>query len=74
MVYVTFDETDASRKEQVNVDIVGYEEAPHEAIKKLAIGGIKPIEDDDEENVVHIDHDHTIHCNRTVQFIRTQVN
>ena len=37
-VDVTFDETDGSHKEQVNVVIVGNKEAPHKAIKKLAIG------------------------------------
>ena len=60
-VDVTFDEIDGSQKEQVNVEIVGNEAAPHEAIKNLAIGEIKPIEDDNEESVVHIDHDTTIH-------------
>ena len=40
-VDVTFDETDGSQKEQVNVEIVGNEEAPHKAIKKLAIGESK---------------------------------
>ena len=40
-VDVTFDETDGSQKEQVNVENVGNEEAPHEAIKKLAIGEVK---------------------------------
>jgi len=60
-VDVIFDETNGSQKEQVNVEIVGNEEAPHKAIKKLAIGEIKPIKDDDEENVVHIYHDPTIH-------------
>jgi hypothetical protein len=60
---VTFDETDGSQKEQVNVEIVGNEEAPHKAIKKLAIGEIKPIEvqDEDEDTIVHVDHDPTIH-------------
>jgi hypothetical protein len=59
-VDVTFDETDGSQKEQVNVEIVG-KEAPHQAIKKLAIGEIKPVEDEDEDHVVHVDHDPTIH-------------
>ena len=44
VVDVTFDETDGSQKEQVNVEIVGKEEAPHKAIKRLAIGELKPIE------------------------------
>ena len=60
---MTFDETDGSQKEQVNVEIVGNEEAPHKAIKKLAIGEVKPIEvqDEDEDTIVHVDHDPTIH-------------
>ena len=61
MVDVTFDETDSSQKEQVNVEIVGNEEAPHKAIKKLAIGEVKPIEDEDDDNVVHVDLDLTTH-------------
>ena len=44
-VDVTFDETDGSQKEQINVEIVGNEKTPHKAIKKLAIGEVKPIED-----------------------------
>ena len=60
-VDVTFDETDGSQKEQVNVENVGNEEAPHEAIKKLAIGEVKPVEDEDEDHVVHDDLDPTIH-------------
>ena len=63
VVDVTFDETDGSQKEQVNVEIVGNEEAPHKAIKKLAIGEVKPIEvqDEYEDTIVHVDHDPTIH-------------
>jgi hypothetical protein len=60
-VDITFDETNGSQKEQVNVEVVSNEEAPHKAIKMLAIGEIKPIENDDEENIMHIDHDPTIH-------------
>ena len=60
---MTFDETDGSQKEKINVEIVGKEEAPHQAIKKLAIGEVKPIEvqDEDEDTIVHIDHDPTTH-------------
>ena len=51
---VTFDEFDDSQKEQVNESIVGNEESPCEAIKKLAIGEVKPIEaqnqDEDDED------------------------
>jgi hypothetical protein len=48
LVDMTFDETDSSQKEQVNVEIVGKEEAPHQAIKKLDIGEVKPIKAQDE--------------------------
>ena len=58
---VTFDETDGSQKEKVNVKIVGNEEAPNKAIKKLAIGEVKPIEDKDDDNIVHVDLDPTTH-------------
>ena len=61
VIDVTFDETDGSQKEQVNVENVGNEEAPHEAIKKLAIGEVKPVEDEDEDHLVHDDLDPTIH-------------
>ena len=62
-VDVTFDETDGSQKEQVNVEILGKEEAPHQAIKKLAIGDVKPIEsqDEDEDTIVPLHHDSTTH-------------
>ena len=60
-VDVTFDEDNGSQKEQINVENVGNEEAPHEAIKKLAIGEVKPVEDEDEDTIVHVDHDPTIH-------------
>ena len=58
---VTFGKTDGSQKEQVNVEIVGNEEAPHKAIKKLAIGEVKPIEDEDDDNIVHVNLDPTTH-------------
>ena len=61
VVDMTFDETDGSQKEQVNVEIVGNEEAPHKAIKKLAIDEVKPIEDEDYDNIVHVDLDPTTH-------------
>jgi hypothetical protein len=49
-VDVTFDESDVSQKEQVDNDIVGKEEPPHQAIKKLAIGEVRPVEDEDEDD------------------------
>ena len=64
-VDVTFDETDGSQKEQVNVEFVDNEEALQKAIKKLAIDEVKPIEaqdeDKDEDTIVYIDHDPTTH-------------
>jgi hypothetical protein len=58
---VTFDETDGSQKEQVNVDIVGKEEPSFQVIKKLATGEVKPVEDDDEYAQVQIIHDPFMH-------------
>ena len=60
-VDVTFDEIDGSQKEQVNVEIVGNEDAPHKAIKKLAIGEVKPIKDEDDDNIMHVDLDPATH-------------
>ena len=60
-VDVTFDEIDGSQKEQVNVEIVGNEEATHKAIKKLVIGEVKPIKDEDDDNIMHADLDPTAH-------------
>ena len=60
-VDVTFDETDGSQKEQVNVENVDNEEAPHKAIKKLAIGEVKPIKNEDDDNIMHVDLDPTTH-------------
>ena len=34
---------------------------PHKAIKKLAIGEVKSIEDEDDDNIVHVDLDPTTH-------------
>jgi hypothetical protein len=58
---VTFDETDDSQKEQVNVDIVGKEDPSSQVIKKLATGEVKPVEDDDEYAQVQIIHDPFMH-------------
>jgi hypothetical protein len=53
---VTFDESNGSQGEQVD-GVVGMEESPSKAIKKLAIGEIKPQEqgdqdDDDDDNML----------------------
>ena len=45
-VDVTFDESNGSQVEQVDSSIVGKEDPPCEAIKQLAIGDIRPQEDE----------------------------
>ena len=45
MVDVTFDESNGSQVEQVDSSVVGKEDPPCEAIKQLAIGDIRPQED-----------------------------
>jgi hypothetical protein len=44
-VDVTFDESNGSQVEQVDSSVVGKEDPPCEAIKQLAIGDIRPQED-----------------------------
>jgi hypothetical protein len=46
---VTFDESNGSQEEQVD-DVVGMEESPSKAIKKLATGEIKPQEQEDQDD------------------------
>ena len=41
---MTFDESNGSQVEQVNSSVVGKENPPYEAIKQLAIGDIRPQE------------------------------
>jgi hypothetical protein len=52
-VDVTFDKSNGSQVEQVDLDVVGKEESPCEAIKRLAIGDVRPVEanEDDEPQV-----------------------
>ena len=52
MVDVTFDESNGSQMEQVYSSVVGKEDPPCEAIKQLAIGDIRPQEDEVTEVVV----------------------
>jgi len=47
---VTFDESNGSQKEQGYLDDAGCELPPHQAIKKMTIGEIKPQENDDQES------------------------
>jgi hypothetical protein len=46
---VTFDESNGSQGEQVD-GVVGMDESPSKAIKKLAIGEIKPQEQGDQDD------------------------
>jgi hypothetical protein len=48
---VTFDETNGSQVEQVDLSVVGKEDPPCEAIKKLALGDIRPQEDEANNDV-----------------------
>jgi hypothetical protein len=43
---VTFDESNGSQVEQVDASVVGKEDPPYEAIKQMAIGDIRPQEDE----------------------------
>jgi hypothetical protein len=49
MVYVTFVESNDSQVGQVDLDVVGKEEPPCEAIKQMAIGDVRPVEATEEE-------------------------
>jgi hypothetical protein len=42
MCDVVFDETNSSQKEQVDLDIVDDEEAPCDALQRMAIGDVRP--------------------------------
>jgi hypothetical protein len=46
---VTFDESNGSQVEQVDLDVVGKEEPPCEAIKQMATGDVRPVEAIEEE-------------------------
>jgi hypothetical protein len=45
---VVFYETNGSQKEQVDLDLVDNEEAPCDALQKMAIGDIKPQDPSDQ--------------------------
>ena len=49
---MTFDESNGSQVEQVDLSVVGKDDPPCEAIKQLAIGDIRPQEDEVTEVVV----------------------
>jgi len=46
---MTFDESNGSQVEQVDSSVIGKEDPPCEAIKQLAIGDIRPQEDEATE-------------------------
>ena len=50
MVDMTFDESNGSQVEQVDLDVVGKKEPPCEAIKHMAIGDVRPVEATEEED------------------------
>jgi hypothetical protein len=44
-VDMTFDESNGSQVEQIDANVVGKEDLPREAIKQMATGDVRPIED-----------------------------
>jgi hypothetical protein len=52
-VDLTFDESNGSQVEQVDLNVVGNEKPSCEAIKQLAIGDVRPVEaqEEDEEQL-----------------------
>jgi hypothetical protein len=49
MVDLTFDESNGSQVEQVDLNVVGNEKPSCEVIKQLAIGDIRPVEAQEED-------------------------
>jgi hypothetical protein len=47
---VTFDESNGSQVEQIDLDVVGKEKPPCEAIKQLVIGDIRPVQTTKEDD------------------------
>jgi hypothetical protein len=46
---MTFDESNGSQVEQVDMNVVGKEMPPCEAIKHLSIGDVRPVEEQEED-------------------------
>jgi hypothetical protein len=46
---LTFDESNGSQVEQVDLNVVGYEKPSYEAIKQMAIGDVRPVEAQEED-------------------------
>jgi hypothetical protein len=51
MVDLTFDESNGSQVEQVDLNVVGNEKPSCEAIKQLAIGDVRPVEAQEEDEI-----------------------
>jgi hypothetical protein len=43
-----FDETNCSQKKQVDIDLVDDEEAPFDALQRMAIGDVRPQDPNDQ--------------------------
>jgi hypothetical protein len=50
MVDVKFDESNGSQVKQIDLDVVGKEKLPCEAIKQMAIGDVRPVETTEEDD------------------------
>jgi hypothetical protein len=46
--YAVFDETNGSQKEQVDLDLIDDEEAPCDALQRMAIGDVRPQDPNDQ--------------------------
>jgi hypothetical protein len=71
---VTFDESNGSQG-HVSSEVAGNERPPCEAIKKLAIGEVKPLEKDDDDGMVWMTNGATVGGTKVVDDeSSTQVN
>jgi hypothetical protein len=50
---LTFDESNGSQVEQVDLNVVGNEKPSCEAIKQLAIGDVRPVESQEKDEEQH---------------------
>jgi hypothetical protein len=50
MVDLKFDESNGSQMEQIDLDVVGKEKPPCEAIKQMAIGDVRTVETTEEDD------------------------
>jgi hypothetical protein len=47
---VNFDESNGSQAEKIDLDVVGKEKPPCEAIKQMTIGDVRPVETTEEDD------------------------